>query len=244
MKIGSSAWKETIIKGAREFDIRVTPGQADQFAKHARILREWNQKVNLTTIVDPLEMAVKHYLDAIVATAYMQPGGRLLDVGSGAGFPGIVLKVMIPKLQVTLVDATRKKVNFLKHVIRELGLCQIEALETRIENLNEHKKSRYDVIVSRAFSDLPKFIELSLPYLASKGQLIAYKAKGYDTEIPNIYAFLNRQAGLPETSSPGADLQIKTMAYRLPWLNVPRRLVRLQIQSRLLENWPFRQNVR
>ncbi len=235
MKIGSSVWKETIVEGARETDIHVRPGQADQFARHATILKAWNQKINLTTVEDPLEMAVKHYVDAIMPCGYIQPGSRLLDVGSGAGFPGIALKIMIPTLQITLVEATRKKVNFLKHVIRELGLDQIEAIHTRIENLDQCHKAGFDVIVSRAFSDLSKFVTLSLPYLASSGCLIAYKARGYATEIPELNKTLDgqRQRSQQGIDPQFSDFKIKILPFRLPKLNLHRTLLLLQREDPL-----------
>jgi len=235
MDLGSSLWKETIIAGARELGIQVHPDQAELFARHAHILVEWNQKMNLTTIVDPLEMGIKHFLDAILPMAHIQPHSRLLDVGSGAGFPGIALKIMLPTLQVTLVEATRKKVSFLKHVIRELGLNQIEAIHSRIENLDRRRTGEFDVIVSRAFSDLPTFIKLTLPYLTGNGQLIAYKAKGYETEIPDIHEIFNRQAGQQETSWPAAGVRIKMLPFTLPGLCIPRNLVLLRFQNRVLE---------
>jgi len=109
MDIGSVEWKEMIAEGAQRLGIDVQTGQLDQFAVHALALKEWNRKINLTAIDSPVDMAVKHFLDCIVSSRYIEPDGKLLDVGSGAGFPGIPLKVMMPSLNVTLVDATRKR---------------------------------------------------------------------------------------------------------------------------------------
>ena len=158
MDIGSQAWKDTIVEGAEQLGIDVQAGQADQFAAHALILKEWNQKINLTAIDSPMDMAVKHFLDSIISSRYIKPGSRLLDVGSGAGFPGIPLKVMIPSLDVILVDATRKKVSFLNHVIRRLHLSHITAIHSRIEDLQQEWEGRFDVIVCRAFSSLDDFV--------------------------------------------------------------------------------------
>ena len=229
MKIGSATWKETIVAGAREYKIHVQPGQVEQFARYANILNEWNQKINLTTIVDPLEMAIKHFLDAILPYDYIKPHKRLLDVGSGAGFPGMALKIMLPALQVTLVEATRKKVNFLKHVIRELGLEQVEAIHSRIENLNQHVKPEYDVIVSRAFSDLPKFVQLAVPYLAANGHLITYKARGFATEISKLHKTLRGIKSLRTSMHQYSDIQIKTIPFQLPELNLSRTIILMQI---------------
>jgi len=233
MKIGSSAWKKIIVKGARELDIHVQPVQAEQFARHASILTKWNQKINLTTIEDPVEMAIKHFLDAILPYDCIQPGSRLLDVGSGAGFPGIALKVMIPSLQVTLVDATRKKANFLKHVIRELGLKHIKAVHARIEDLDQHPGDEFNVIVSRAFSDLTKFVKMSLPYLAANGQLIAYKAKSYAGEISKRHEVAEAQGSQQYRIPSCGDFQIKTLSFKLPVLNLTRTLLLISGSGRI-----------
>ncbi len=221
-----------IIGGARELDLQVHASQADQFAKHASILTEWNQKINLTAIVDPVEMAIKHFLDAILPYAYIQPDSRLMDVGSGAGFPGIALKVMIPSLMVTLVEAKRKKVNFLRHVIRELGLTNIEAVHARIEDLGDQKAGNFEVVVSRAFSNLPRFVELSLPYLVPNGQLIAYKAKDYTWESTQLFQSRKKPGELADSDHPHVNFQLKTIPFRLPFLNLSRVLMVLVAKNR------------
>ena len=182
MEIGSAEWKEVIVKGAGRFGIPVLPGQADQFASHALLLKEWNQKINLTAIDAPMDMAVKHFLDSIISCPYITPGSRLLDVGSGAGFPGIPIKVMIPSLDMTLVDATRKKVSFLNHVIRRLHLDCIGAIHSRIEDMGPERHGKFDIIVCRAFSNLTDFIEKSLPLLAPDGMMMAFKGRGQTTD--------------------------------------------------------------
>jgi 16S rRNA (guanine527-N7)-methyltransferase len=231
MKIGSSAWKEMIIEAARELDLHVQSSQVDLFAKHASLLTEWNQKMNLTTIVDPAEIAIKHFLDAILSYAYIHPNSRLMDVGSGAGFPGIALKVMIPTLKVTLIEATHKKVSFLKHVIRELDLTNIEAIHTRIENLARRVPGKFDVIVSRAFSNLSKFVELSLPYLAADGQLITYKAKDYTKETQQLLQTQKSPGEFAENAYSHLDFELKIIPFQLPVLNLSRTLMVLGIQN-------------
>ena len=131
MQIGSQEWTAMLSEGAARMGLTVRPAQAAQFATHARLLLEWNRKINLTAITDPTQVAVKHYLDAIAPLDHIPPGGRLLDIGTGGGFPGIPLKVMRPDQPMTLIDGVRKKVNFVKHVIRALRLNRIEALHTR-----------------------------------------------------------------------------------------------------------------
>ena len=208
--------------------ITVRPGQADDFATHALTLEEWNQKINLTSIDSPMDMLVKHFLDSIVSSRYIRPGQRLLDVGSGAGFPGIPLKVMIPSLKVTLVDTVRKKVNFLKHVIRQLRLGDTHAIHSRIEDLRQEREAGYDVIVCRAFSSLVAFAETSLPLLAPDGRLIAYKAKGFGAEFGQE-ASGNHDGGNLSVSvnASGERLQVRWVQFQLPFLNLSRTLILL-----------------
>ena len=228
MKIGTTAWKKTIVEGARELGITVHADQADQFAAQALILNEWNHKTNLTAIASPMDMAVKHFLDSIIASRFITPDSRLLDVGSGAGFPGIPLKVMVPSLNVTLVDATRKKVNFLNHVIRQLHLKRITAIQSRIENMQQAWKGRFDVVVCRAFSSLNDFAEKSLPLLGPKGLLVAYKGRGLGNDLNQ--ASTRNGGALYPVSGKGfqTELRIKCVPFELPFLNLSRMLILLR----------------
>jgi 16S rRNA (guanine527-N7)-methyltransferase len=227
MDIGSQTWKDTIVEGAEQLGIDVQPGQADQFAAHALMLEEWNRKINLTAIDSPMDMAVKHFLDSIVSSRCIKPGSRLLDVGSGAGFPGIPLKVMMPSLDVILVDATRKKVSFLNHVIRRLHLSHITAIHSRVEDLQQKWEGRFDVIVCRAFSSLGDFVEKSMPLQAPGGLLLAFKGKEFATGLARI----STQNGGEELLVAGKDspavFRMKSVSFELPFLNLSRTLVML-----------------
>jgi 16S rRNA (guanine527-N7)-methyltransferase len=185
MKIGSPEWSKLIIDGARVFDLDLESRHTDLFAVHARELLHWTRITNLTTITDPYEIAIKHYVDSLAPAGMMSSDATLLDIGSGGGFPGIPLKVVIPSLEVTLVDASRKKVNFLKHVIRILKLDGIEALHTRVEELAKdpaHAK-HFDFIASRALTDLKSFVSQARPLLAADGLMIALKGKMDETAV-------------------------------------------------------------
>ena len=185
MKIESDEWSELIIKGARAFDLDLERHHTELFAVHARELLHWNQTINLTAITDPFEVAIKHFVDSLAPAELISPGASLLDIGSGGGFPGIPLKVVIPTLSMTLIDASRKKINFLKHVIRALELEEIEALHIRAEDLADdpayHK--HFDIITSRALTDLKSFVRQAHPLLAAKGQMIALKGKMDHSEV-------------------------------------------------------------
>ena len=217
-----------IIEGAGALGINVQAAQADQFATHAILLKKWNQKINLTAIDSPMDMAIKHFLDSIAPLSSITPGSRLLDIGSGAGFPGIPLKVMMPSLNVTLVDATRKKVSFLNHVIQELHLRDISAIHSRVENLGQDWEGAFDIIVCRAFSSLNDFVEKSLPLLAPDGLLMAFKGKNFEPDLSQVST--PRVIGKTVYAygkGPREKLQIKFMHFDLPFLDLSRTLILL-----------------
>ncbi|MEJ2661048.1 MAG: 16S rRNA (guanine(527)-N(7))-methyltransferase RsmG [Desulfobacteraceae bacterium] len=177
MEIGSPGWLDIIMQGAAQMGLTVTADQARQFALHGRYLLEWNRRINLTAITEPEDVAAKHFLDAIAPLAHLPGRGCLLDIGTGGGFPGLPLKVMMPELSMTLIDGVRKKVNFVKYVIRQLELENIQALQARAEALGRDKSfmGGFQIIVCRALADLDKLLDLAVPLLAPGGRIIAYQ---------------------------------------------------------------------
>ena len=224
MHIGSKEWSDLLIEGATAFDIDLTPDHTRQFAVHAAELFKWNRKINLTAITDPLAVAVKHFLDSLTAARFIPPESTLLDIGSGGGFPGLPLKVFIPSLSVTLIDASRKKVNFLKHVIRTLQLKNIDALHIRAEKLaqNPQYRNRYQIVTSRALSSLNLFCSLATPLLTEEGMMIALKGVADKDEA----AELKGRAAVSGRTAPAAGrrLSISAEEFRLPILNSRRSI--------------------
>ena len=183
MKIGSPDWLGIVTEGAAQMGLTVTADQARRFAMHGRCLLEWNRTTNLTAITKPEDVAVKHFLDAIAPLGHLPARGRLLDIGTGGGFPGLPLKVMLPQLVVTLIDGVRKKVNFVRHVIRQLELECIQALHARAEELGRDKAymGGYQIVVCRALADLDRLFYLAAPFLTPEGYIIAYQGPRPDT---------------------------------------------------------------
>jgi len=171
-----AGFKNTIVTAAAAIGAAVDDARSEQFAVHARLLIDWNRRINLTAIADPLEMALKHYVDSIAPSALIPSTGRLLDIGSGAGFPGIPLKIMQPAISLTMIDARRKKVSFLKTAIRHLGLEKARACHVRAEDIPPGRTSgaAFDVVVSRAVTDVVRFVQLALPLVAADGLLMYF----------------------------------------------------------------------
>ena len=224
MKIGSAEWSQVIVDGAKAFDLDLDHRHIDLFTDHVRELLHWNKATNLTTITDPFEVAVKHYVDSLAPVRLISPGAALLDIGSGGGFPGIPLKIVIPSLAVTLIDASRKKVNFLKHVIRTLKLEGIEALHIRAEDfgLKPAYIKRFDVIISRALTDLESFTRHGLPLLSKEGVMIALKGKVDQTELEKMETLALEMMNISNHRHPFPAVAKK---YELPFTQSQRSII-------------------
>ena len=224
MQIGSKEWADLIINGARSFDIELNYNQTAKFAVHARELVLWNKTFNLTAITDPAEIALKHFLDSLPALHHIPPNAALLDIGSGGGFPGLPLKISMPSLSATLIDASRRKVNFLKHVIRTLKLNNVTARHIRAEDLSAESLSvkQFDVIISRAFSSLNHFLKQALPLLAEDGTVMALKG---DVDQDELESLQGRAAGKAGITILTRQYSVRVEKFRLPYIHAARSII-------------------
>ena len=163
-----------LIEGAKTIGITFSEKEMNQLSRYGELLIEWNEKMNLTGITDPQGVAVKHMLDSAVGTTLLPQEASLVDVGTGAGFPGIVLKILRPDLEIVLLDSLRKRLNFLDVVIHELGLEKIRTVHARAEEAGHKKELResFDIVVARAVSSLPALLELCFPLVKKGGKFI------------------------------------------------------------------------
>lgn len=163
--------------------IKINPETPESLKIFLKELLEWNSKFNLTAIKDPEEIWHKHFLDSItVLNSIPKNAVKIIDIGTGAGFPGLVVKILNPRLHITLLEATGKKVNFLKHIIKTLDLKNIEAVQNRAELLANHPNYResFDVALSRAVAYMPTLLEYTIPFLKVGGVFIAQKKEGIE----------------------------------------------------------------
>lgn len=184
---------EVLIKGAKSLGINLTAEQVGQFLVYAELLVEWNDKFNLTSIDDPEEIVVKHFIDSLTCfkVANFPRGAKVADVGTGAGFPGIPLAIVRPDLDVTLIEATNKKLTFLREVhesIIELAgedQPQIEMVHARAEEVGRHPAHRemYDIVVARAVADMRILSEYCLPLVKVGGTFLSMKGPEVDGEL-------------------------------------------------------------
>ena len=181
-----TAFEEIIELAALEIGIELSEGEIALFNRYYREILLWNEKISLVSIKSPTDIPIKHFIDSLtVAKLIEKDDAKLLDIGAGAGFPGIPLKIRIRSLKITLVDAYRKKTSFLKNVARKLDLTDTIIINERIEHLKEDKKQRgmYDVVISRATFNLSQYLVMGAPFLSEEGMLIAMKGKGIDAEL-------------------------------------------------------------
>jgi 16S rRNA (guanine527-N7)-methyltransferase len=170
--------REVLISGANELDITLSVEQIQLFLSYLHILQVWNTKINLTSIKDEKEIVIRHFLDALTIFHFVKGQSRVLDIGSGAGFPGIPLKIVNPSIEITLLDSTQKKVYFLSDVIRKLRLERITAVCARAESEdNGVQRYYYDFVISRAVGAVDKLIEISKPYIVDDGEIILMRGK-------------------------------------------------------------------
>jgi 16S rRNA (guanine527-N7)-methyltransferase len=225
MKIGSKKWRNIIYEGAGKLGIPIELEKIEKFSIHALELIKWNQKINLTAITDPMEIAVKHFLDAVAPIPHISPTGSVLDIGSGGGFPGIPLKICLPSVSVTLIDASRKKINFVKHVIRMLALENIGAFHIRAEDFAKKPEHahHFDAIISRALSSMTTFTATAIPFLKKDGVIIAMKGAVSDHDFQMMRLSLNNEYEPQGTGGERFELHIKR--YALPYLNLNRSMI-------------------
>ena len=209
--IDSNQWHEWLQTGSSQLDLDLDDEKIERLRRFAEELLEANHSVNLTSITDPFEVAVKLMLDSIYPGKFIPAGATVLDLGTGAGFPGIPLKIAYPYLDCTLIDSRRKRINFLKFVIRFLQLDGIRAEHIRAEDFAKRDGKAFDVVVSRAVSSLENLADLAAPLLKGGGLLIAMKGSGYVKEMEGRFF---------------GKVDIHT--YRLPFIGLDRSLVILK----------------
>lgn len=213
-------FKQILVESAGQAGFVLSEKQLLQFEKYYEMLIETNKVMNLTALTEPHDVAVKHIVDSLMAYADYFPGKVLADVGTGAGFPGIPLKIFCPSLKVVLIDSLAKRLNFLQRVIDELGLQQIECVHLRAEDAgkNSGHREKYDIVTARAVARLSVLSEYCLPLVKVGGMFVALKGAKYKEEIASAAKALNvlggklvnaRQVELPGLDDGRAVVSIK-----------------------------------
>lgn len=182
-----SAKMNQLKEDALQFGVELNEKQLSQFQKYYEMLIEWNEKINLTAITDFEEVLMKHFLDSISIGHFIKQDESIsiLDIGTGAGFPGIPIKIAFPDTKVTLMDSLNKRVSFLNEVIKELHLIDISAIHGRAEDFAKEDllREKFDLCVSRAVANLSSLCEFCIPYVKVGGKFISYKSEKANQEL-------------------------------------------------------------
>ena len=226
--------EKKLIDGAKALGIELNEEQLDLFFRFMRMLQDWNKKVNLTSITEDEDIVVKHFLDSLLAARYIQNGEKLLDVGSGGGFPGVPIKILNPLLEVTLLDSIRKKAEYLKQVDRKLGLdMQLVNMRAEEAGRDVFLRERYDWVISRAVADFVILAEFCLPLTKVGGCFLAMKADDIERELEEAKYAFDLLGGAVE----------KTLYEEIPGTNIKRSLVFVKKNQPTPKKYPRRTGI-
>ena len=207
-----TTFNEGLLEKASTMGVRFSVEQMDKFYKYMNLLIEWNEKINLTAIIEPNEIILKHFIDSITILKDIKDNSTVVDVGTGAGFPGIPLSIMNPTLKITLVDSLNKRLIFLQEVINELDLQNVELVHARAEEFGRNKKYRekFDIATSRAVANLATLSEYLLPLVKINGKAISMKAGNASQEIEGAKKAIKTLGGninnIEEFNLPQSDI--------------------------------------
>lgn len=224
--------KKQFIPLLQEKGIQLTKKQEQQFDSYFNILVEWNEKMNLTAITDRDEVYLKHFYDSMSASFYYEfkPGQRLIDVGAGAGFPSIPLKILFPELQVNIVDSLRKRITFLEQLADELDLDGVSFFHDRAETFGQSKQHReqYDLVTARAVARMSVLAELCLPLIKKGGDFLAMKATGTTEELKDAQKALSLLGGV----------FVKDEQFSLPIEHSERHIIHIKKEKNTPKKYP------
>ena len=225
--------KEELLKlSAAAIGVELNDRQVQQFVKYYEILVEWNSFMNLTGITEYEEVVQKHFVDSLVLSKAIDVNQitNLIDIGTGAGFPGIPLKIAYPHLKVTLLDSLQKRIKFLNEVVMQLGLENVETIHGRAEDFAKPsmKRESYDICVSRAVANLASLSEYCLPYVKVEGYFVPYKSGKIDEELANARKAVFVLGGKIEDE----------VKFNLPDSDISRSLIKIRKVSGTPKKYP------
>ena len=213
-----------------KISLKFNEKQLNKFYLYMNLLIEWNEKINLTAITEPDEIIIKHFIDSLTIEKYIEENSTLADIGTGAGFPGIPLKIYRDDINIKLIDSLNKRINFLNEVIEKLELKNINTVHSRIEDFGKDKKYRekFDFATARAVANMSTLAEYLIPVVKIKGKCICMKGNVIEEELNNSKNAINILGGKV----------IKTDKFNLPDTDIERNIIIIEKQKSTPNKYP------
>lgn len=223
-------FQEELFKLSKIVNINLQQEEIEKFYNYMKVLIEWNKKMNLTAIIEPKEIITKHFIDSLTINKYIKEEMTIIDVGTGAGFPGIPIKIVNPDNKITLLDSLNKRILFLETVIEELQLNKIELIHDRAEEMgkNENDREQYDVSVSRAVAPLNVLVEYLIPFVKVGGRSICMKGPKIEEELEQAKRAIEKLGGRIE----------KVDCFKLPNTEIERNIIIIEKIKRTPNEFP------
>ncbi|MBO4815517.1 MAG: 16S rRNA (guanine(527)-N(7))-methyltransferase RsmG [Clostridia bacterium] len=223
-------FEEIMIYYLKGLNINLSKIQIKQFYDYMNLLIEWNKVMNLTGIVEPKEIILKHFIDSLTVLDKTDKNDLIIDVGTGAGFPGIPIKIVYPETRVVLLDSLNKRVNFLNEVISKLKLRNIQTIHGRAEDFGRDKnyRERYDIAIARAVAPLNVLLEYLMPFIKIDGKCICMKGSNIEEEINNSKNAITVLGGI----------LIEKKEFKLPDTDINRTIIEIKKEKHISEKYP------
>ena len=223
-------FSKELLNQAKKIEIELNEEQINMFYKYMELLLEWNKNINLTAITETKDIISKHFIDSLTIMKYIKNNQDIIDVGTGAGFPGLPLKIANPTLKIVLLDSLNKRVNFLNEVINQNNLKNIKTIHNRIEQTAREKQYRekFDIVTSRAVANLAVLAEYMLPFTKIGGKCICMKGAEIEEELENSKNAIKLLGGKI----------IKIDSFELPKDNIKRNIIIIEKEKNTPNKYP------
>lgn len=230
VKMDNKDFFKELLSQAQKIEIELNEEQIDIFYRYKQLLIEWNKKMNLTAITETKDIILKHFIDSLTIMKYIKENQKVIDVGTGAGFPGLPLKIANPTLNIVLIDSLNKRINFLNEVINQNNLKNIKAIHNRIEQTAREEQYRegFDIVTSRAVANLAVLAEYMLPFAKIGGKCICMKGSEIEEELENSKNAIKLLGGKI----------IKIDSFELPQDNIKRNIIIIEKEKNTPNKYP------
>ncbi|NMA15233.1 MAG: 16S rRNA (guanine(527)-N(7))-methyltransferase RsmG [Clostridia bacterium] len=230
-------FRHALTQGLKELDLTVHEEKIEKLTMYKYLLLSWNEHVNLTAILEPEEVAIKHFIDSLALSCFIdfKNDQKMIDVGSGAGFPGLPLKIVFPEVNVTLLDSLQKRCDFLLQLVSKLNLTGIQVVHGRAEEKGQDilMREEFDFAIARAVTQLPVLVEYCLPFVKKGGLFFAFKGPGVEKELESAQKAISLLGGLVR----------EVKKYRLPVSGEERSLVIIEKENNTDKRYPRRPGI-